>query len=194
VSLRDEGADLHVLGEDGHAAGGYSVVVGAPEAAGAWRRLEPAVRSVGGSPTGDAVVEACRILRGLPSAGHELTEDHNPLEAGLWDAVSFDKGCYVGQEVIARLRTYDKVARALVGLELPPGSDPPLPGTRLFLDGREVGELTSAAAVPGRRGPVGLGYVKRKELGPALELRVGGSEAERVARVVELPFPAPGAL
>ena len=61
-------------------------------------------------------LERWRIAAGLPAAGHELTEDWNPLEAGLWDHVSFTKGCYVGQEVVARLRTYDKVSREIVRL------------------------------------------------------------------------------
>ena len=62
---------------------------------------------------------------GRTLSGRELTEEHNPLEAGLKDAVSFTKGCYVGQEVIARLNTYDKVARSIVRLDPMPALAPP---------------------------------------------------------------------
>jgi folate-binding protein YgfZ len=135
-------------------------------------------------PVGPEAVEAWRILRGLPSAGHELTEEHNPLEAGLWDSVNFDKGCYVGQEVVARLRTYDKVSRAIVGLELPAAGELPEPGAKLLDGDRAVGELTSAAALPGTERRIGLAYVKKRDLREAMELGVG----DGVATVVELPF------
>ncbi len=123
-------------------------------------------------------------------SGHELSEDHNPLEAGQWDAVSFDKGCYVGQEVVARLNTYDKVSSSIVGLELPAGSPLPQTGTPLLDAGRRVGRLTSAVNSPDRPTPIGLGYVKKQALRPKLELQVG-DEGSATARVLELPFPYP---
>ena len=128
------------------------------------------------------------MLRGLPASGHELTEDYNPLEANQWDAVSFDKGCYVGQEVVARLRTYDKVSRTIVGLELPAGCALPEKGARLFDEEQAVGEVTSAVELPGRPTAIGLAYVKRRTLRDDLELRVGAVEGA-AARVVKLPFP-----
>jgi folate-binding protein YgfZ len=113
----------------------------------------------------DAVgLEAWRILKGHPVLGHELTDEHNPLEAGLRDAVSFTKGCYVGQEVVARLNTYGKVSRRLVRLELAPGTSVPTPGAALLHDGREIGTVTSAILPPGRQAPGALGYVKSREL------------------------------
>ena len=68
--------------------------------------------------------EAFRIAAGVPAHGPELGEEVNPLEAGLWDAVSFTKGCYVGQEVVARLNTYEKVKRYLAMLSLETGPYP----------------------------------------------------------------------
>ena len=105
--------------------------------------------------------EAWRILTGHRIAGHELTEDYNPLEAGLTDAVSFTKGCYTGQEVVARLNTYDKVAKEIVRLEL---SEVPPSGARLRLGEREVGTLTSAARDPRGGGVAALAYLKKRDV------------------------------
>jgi folate-binding protein YgfZ len=182
-----EGLDLHVLGHDGLSEYGLSVVVAGPGAAAVWGRLAKSVSRVGGGPIGDAALEGWRVLRGLPENGTELTEDRNPLEAGLWDAVSFTKGCYVGQEVVARLNTYDKVTRDLRGLVLSGQLDPPALGTPLFAGSRRVGEVTSALVPPGRRGAVALGFVRREHSGAGTELVVGEDGAFR-ASVVELPF------
>ena len=135
-------------------------------------------------------MQSQRILLGLPADGHELTEDHNPLEAGLRDAVSFDKGCYVGQEVVARLQNYDKVARSIWGLWLPAGESPPEIGTPLLLGERQVGAITSATLPPGFERPVALAYVKCRHAAAGLELRVGSPSSTR-ATLVELPFQLP---
>lgn len=131
-----------------------------------------AARSAGGDAIGPEALEAWRILSGLPLSGRELTEDRNPLEAGLDDAVSFTKGCYVGQEVVARLNTYGKVSRALVTLELPPGLPAPRAGAKVFAGDREIGEVTSAVVPPGRRAAAALAYLKLKDLPE------GGSDVE----------------
>lgn len=160
------GADVHVLCTNGFDARGV-LVVGDRSAAGPVRRaLAQAVASAGGSAIGAETLEAWRVLEGLPASGTELTEEHNPLEAGLRDAVSFTKGCYVGQEVVARLNTYGKVAREIVRLELEPGAPPPAPGAVVRCDGREVGVVTSAVAPADRTTVVALAYVKSREVPP----------------------------
>jgi folate-binding protein YgfZ len=113
--------------------------------------------------------EAWRVLTGRPLAGHELTEEYNPLEAGLKDAVSFTKGCYTGQEVVARLNTYDKVAREIVRLEIPGGGLPP-PRARLCIGEREVGTLTSAARDPRGETVAALAYVKKRDVPKGAEV------------------------
>jgi folate-binding protein YgfZ len=116
-----------------------------------------------------------------------LNDRHNPLEAGLRQAISFDKGCYVGQEVIARLNTYGKVSRKLVGLSLPAGSPLPSRGAELFAEGRAVGRVTSAVEPAGWPHPVGLAYVGSRTAAREVQLRAGGHEIDAV--LVELPFP-----
>ncbi len=98
--------------------------------------------------------EAFRVGAGAPAYGKELGEGRNPLEAGLIGAIDFTKGCYIGQEVIARLDTYEKVQRALVSLRVEGRWEE---GDGLMIEGRRVGEITSLA------GELGLGYVRVAE-------------------------------
>jgi folate-binding protein YgfZ len=186
------GVGAHLLGHDGLSGQGYSLVGPLDGRDAAHAALVSGARAVGGVAVDRNVDEAHRILRGDAAGGHELTEEHNPLEAGLLDAVSFDKGCYVGQEVVARLNTYDKVSRVLVGLELPAGAEPPRPGAALFIEGKSVGTVTSAVTPPGWNHPVALAYVKRKALTGGDDLRIDTEDAETTARVVDLPFPTAG--
>ena len=143
-----------------------------------WQRLAAA----GARPIGAATWEILRVEQGLPLLGRELTQDYNPWEAGLGRAIHLDKGCYIGQEVIARLDTYDKVKQHLVGLrlstvELPPTGQPLHDGTR------EVGRITSAVHSP-TFGPIALAYVRRSACAEGTALDTGGAQAT----VVSLPF------
>ena len=182
------GCEVDVIGHGGESAGDFSVLVGrSDDATSVWTALEAAVRKSGGGPGGKSAMEARRILLGIPSAGLELTDDYNPLEAGLTDAIAFDKGCYVGQEVIARLNTYDKVSRALLGLGLPEEERAPEPGSALFHEGTKIGEVTSSVHPPGGRRAIALGYVKTRTAGPGTSVRIGTMEGSQ-AELVRTPF------
>jgi tRNA-modifying protein YgfZ len=110
---------------------------------------------------GSEALDAARIECGIPAFGSELNEDHNPLEAGLIGSISFNKGCYIGQEVVARLNTYDKVQRRLAVLSWPDGSDEPVSvGDEIMGGDKPIGAITSVAAHPSG-GFVGLAYVRR---------------------------------
>jgi folate-binding protein YgfZ len=127
-----------------------------------------------------ATAEVLRVEHGRPRYGIDLDDSVIPQEAGLNErAVSFTKGCYVGQETVARLHYRGKPNRHLRGLRLHDGV---APGTPLQLGDREVGRLTSVALSP-RFGPVGLALVRR-EAQPGDVLDAGGVAAE----VVDLPF------
>jgi tRNA-modifying protein YgfZ len=128
--------------------------------------------------------EILRVEAGLPSAQHELSEEYSPLEVNLESAVSDTKGCYTGQEVIARQMTYDKVTRRLVGLFL--GEEIPL-GAQVRGEGKPVGVITSAVLSP-RYGPIALSIIKRPYHQPGTELIVDLGENKLVARVTQLPF------
>jgi aminomethyltransferase len=111
---------------------------------------------------GPGDLDPLRIEAGLPAAGRELTEEYNPWEARLDDAISLNKGCYIGQEVVARLHTYKKVARLLVRLGIESGTAPAVPAD-LRAGGLPAGRLTSAAGVPGEKRVIGLGYVRDED-------------------------------
>ena len=135
---------------------------------------------------GDDALELLRIERGVPVQGKEMTEDANPLEAGLIDYISFNKGCYVGQEVVARLNTYDKVQRTLVGLSWE-ASVAPDEGAELFADGKKVGVLTSAAVSLRTERGIGLGLVRNAHAEVDVKLDIG-SPGGPAAVVEELSY------
>ena len=124
--------------------------------------------------------EILRVEWGLPAAGRELTLDHNPWEAGLGDAVHMDKGCYIGQEVVARLDTYQKVKQHLVGLR--PNREI-RPGAQVEAGGRPSGVVTSSVSSP-RLGLLALAYVRTPHCRPGTLLSVDGTAAV----VSALPF------
>ncbi len=109
---------------------------------------------------GDTAFQIIRVESGMPDWGTEITQDYNPHEARLTQAVSFTKGCYTGQEVIARLDTYDKVQKHLMIVELSEKllQMPPL---EVFIDEEQVGHLTSYTYNPVTGESLGLAYIKK---------------------------------
>jgi len=153
--------------------------------------LDAAAREVGlesGLLRGDpAALEVLRVEAGIPLLGAELDEEVLPPEARLERAIATGKGCYVGQEIVARLRSRGQVNHLLVGLRIE-SAELPAVGTTLQAEGRQTGEITSAVVSPSE-GPIALGYVRRAHA--EAETRVdyeGGS-----ARVAALPFVRPSA-
>ena len=132
---------------------------------------------------GHHVMEAARIAAGLPLAGVDLDEATLPQETGEEGAISYTKGCYLGQEVVARVHYLGKVNRTLRGLRFEDGTLPEL-GAELSADGRPVGRVTSAVRIPGSSEFVGLALLHRKgaEVGERLSVD-GGAHAV----VTELP-------
>ena len=127
----------------------YLVLVGQEQAT----AVQTALLQAGATPLDEPTYESLRIRAGLPRFGREITADYIPLEANLWDDVSFHKGCYIGQEIIARMESRGKIAKQLVRLHAPTPLDA-LVGQELTADGRPAGTITSAA------GQWALAYVK----------------------------------
>jgi tRNA-modifying protein YgfZ len=143
--------------------------------------LRAALLKAGALPVAESAVECVRIERGRPRYGLDLDEGVIPQEAGLNErAVSFTKGCYVGQETVARLHYRGRPNRHLRGLRL---AAPAAPGDEVSLEGRPVGRIGSVAQSP-RFGSIALALVRR-EAPPGSTVTVGGALA---AEVVELPF------
>ena len=115
----------------------------------------------GVQPVSDTTAENLRIAKAIPAATGELTEDFNPLEAGLWSHISFNKICYIGQEVVSRLNAYEKVQKHLVTLAWGTENGAPVPGTSLTVDGKTVGQLTSVGTPDDDAPGLALGYVRK---------------------------------
>jgi folate-binding protein YgfZ len=181
VQLKD--IEIRVAVGSGLAMPGYTLIVPAENAATVWSNIVQA----GVVPLGARVWEQLRIQQGRPVPDQELTEDYNPLEAGLWQTISFEKGCYIGQETIARLNTYKGVKQHLWGIRL---SAPVEPGSVITVGDEKIGKLTSCTnsdACSGsrcHRGSFGLGYIRTKAGGVGLKVQVGESEGE----IVDVPF------
>ncbi|KAI3445633.1 hypothetical protein Pfo_002298 [Paulownia fortunei] len=146
------------------------------------RSVLKALLGQGAIPMGSSAWETLRILRGRPAPDKELTDEFNVLEAGLWRAVSLNKGCYKGQETISRLVTYDGIKQRLWGIRL---SSPVEPSSTITVDGKKVGKLTSFTAGTKTSGPFGLGYIKRRAASEGDSVTVGDSV---VGTLVEVPF------
>ncbi|MBA3471393.1 MAG: aminomethyl transferase family protein [Herpetosiphonaceae bacterium] len=126
-----------------------------------------------------ATFNLLRVESGYPNVA-ELNREYIPLEANLWDAVSFSKGCYVGQEIIARMESRGKLAKKLMGLQLSGEVQVP---AELLADGKNAGDLTSLVYSPALEHYIGLGYVRTAHE-PGAVLQVG----DQTATVVEVPF------
>jgi len=160
------------------AASGIDLIAEATEA----ERVREALLGAGAVAVGPEAAEILRIEAGTPRYGAEMGPETMPAEAGIVErAISFTKGCYIGQEPVARLHYKGRPNRHLRGLEL---SAPAAPGTSLRLGEKEVGRIGGACVSPAR-GPIALAIVRR-EAEPGAELAVG--EDGVTARVVDLPF------
>lgn len=181
----------------GLAVPGYTLILQADAVPQLWQSLV----TQGAVPIDHSTWEQLRIQQGRPTPDFELTEDYNPLEAGLWHTISFDKGCYIGQETIARLNTYGSAKQRLFGIRLSKAVEP---GTVITLEGQKIGVLTSYTLLTEELIPekstedqseqyfseqyfskhLGLGYIRTKAGGAGLKVQVG----DAIGEVVEIPF------
>ena len=152
-------------------------------------KLVSAVCAEGGSLAGWEALELARIEAGIPRFGIDMDETHLAPETGIETrAISYSKGCYIGQETIARIRTYGQVGKALRGLRLPDDLTAlPTRGDKLLREGREIGSVTSAIRSPAA-GVIALGYVRRECNAVGTELTLHTAGADVSAKIVPLPF------
>jgi folate-binding protein YgfZ len=153
-------------------------------------KLIAAAKSVGGRACGWNAFEIARIEAGLPRFGVDMDESNLPLECGIEArAVSYNKGCYIGQEVINRIHSIGHVNKELRGLRLANDLQTlPAKGDKLFQDGKEVGYVTSAVKSAALNANIALGYVRREANAPGTKLILRSTPDETAALIVELPF------
>jgi folate-binding protein YgfZ len=163
-------------------AGGMVLHVDPADAGRVWDTLVAA----GGRPCGLDALEGRRVELGIPRIGLDMDESTLALEVPVEWAISQTKGCYLGQEVVARATARGHVNRKLVAMRL----EGPLPpaGALLVRDGKEVGELTTVARAYGAGANAALGLVRKEWWDPGTELAVRHGQAVTVARVTALPL------
>jgi folate-binding protein YgfZ len=146
--------------------------------------LRDALQSAGATLVGQDALELYRVAMGVPLYGKDIRERDLPQETEQQHALNFSKGCYVGQEIVERIRSRGNVHRKFTGFKI--DGEPPAVGTKIQAQGKDVGEITSSAAIPGLDGEqaVALGYLRRELAGPGKELDAAGNRVT----VSELPF------
>ncbi len=149
------------------------------------------LRAFGGLPilsTTSSAFDCLRIEAGLPRFGVDITESNLPQEAGrVEQTISYTKGCYIGQETVARVRSFGHVNRTLCGLLL---TEKKLadPGTKLFHENEEVGVITSCTISPRLDRAIALAYIRRGHEAVETNLAMGAAHASQSAKVTNLPF------
>jgi folate-binding protein YgfZ len=148
------------------------------------KTLREALANAGATLVGEVAIEWLRIAAGMPRYGQDIRERDLPQETEQSRALSFTKGCYIGQEIVERIRSRGAVHRTFIGFEIE--GSLPAPGTKVQVDGKDVGEITSVASVPtdGNGRKVALGYCRREVGTPGREVMIGDAKA----RISPLPF------
>jgi folate-binding protein YgfZ len=154
------------------------------------KRLAGCARAVGGRPVGWEAFETARIESGIPRFGVDMDETNFPQECGIESrAVSYTKGCYIGQEVLNRIHTLGHVNKELRGLRLADElATLPDKGDKLFQAGREIGRITGAVHSPRMNGKIALAMLRKEACAVGSELVLKTARGESRARVAELPF------
>ncbi|MGQ0792486.1 MAG: CAF17-like 4Fe-4S cluster assembly/insertion protein YgfZ [Deltaproteobacteria bacterium] len=177
------GITLTIAEADRTGDGGYDIFVDSATVCEIWKRLREGI-----APIGAEALEILRIEAAIPRYGRDMDENTIPIEAGIWDALSFDKGCYVGQEVIARIKWRGHVNRHLLGFSIEGGRIPQA-GAKIFHDEREIGQLTSPCLSPHAGGIIALGYARREfsDMGARVSIALGAGDFVW-AEIAKTPF------
>jgi len=146
--------------------------------------LWDALVAAGARPVGTEALEMFRIAAGVPKYGQDITDKYIPQETEQFHALHFAKGCYLGQEIVERVRSRGAVHRHYAGFAI--NGPAPAPGTEIQVDGKRAGEITSARRIPvnGDQHTLALGYIRKESGEPGTVVQVDGNEA----RVFSPPF------
>jgi glycine cleavage system T protein len=182
-----EGVTVRVMRASETGEEGFVVAVPIPSGATVWEALLKAGRDDQLRPVGMEALNILRIEAGIPWYGADMDETILLQEAGLERAANFSKGCYLGQETVARVAHRGHVNWHLVGL-LFEGGEAPDVGTKLLHEQREVGRITSAVRSPALDRPIALGYVRRERMAPGTIVQLQTQKGPSAAEIVPLPF------
>jgi aminomethyltransferase len=178
ITWRDIGLSITRMADQNFET--YELWVSAENAPAVWNALLEA----GATPVGTEALETFRVFAGIPKFGTDIRDKELPQETGQMQALSFTKGCYIGQEIVERIRARGNVHRTFTGFMVENGA--PGAGSKIERDGKEVGEVTSVRAIPVAEGEklVALGYIRKEAAEPGTQVTIDGSPAS----VTTLPF------
>ncbi len=185
--LRLDGRETRVVRTTHTGEEGFDVLMELQDAVPAAEALERAGSALGARWIGLEAQEILRVEAGLPRYGVDMDEENILLETGLDDAVSFSKGCYLGQEVVERIHSRGHVNRKLSGLLLD-GKEPAARGDTILADAKEIGRITSSVFSPKLSRPIALAYLHRDYLRTAMDVTVRTAKGEIPGTVATLPF------
>jgi folate-binding protein YgfZ len=184
ASVDWQGKQITIIRATHTAEEGFDLFVKATEV----ETLRDAFIKAGAQPIGSDTVETLRLEAGIARYGVDMDETNVVTETNLDDAVSFTKGCYLGQEIIARIKYRGHVAKKLAGLIFAGGVSLE-GGAKIFsVDDKEIGRVTSVGVSPRLNRMIALGYVKYDYLAPGTSVKVASPEKELLAKVTGLPF------
>ena len=171
---------LTVIRADGPSVASYEIWT-TPESIGSIRE---ALEKSGAKPVGTTALNYVRIAEGIPQYGQDIRERDLPQETEQERALHFIKGCYIGQEIVERIRSRGAVHRKFTGFKVDGAL--PAPGMKIQIDAKEVGEITSSTALPIANGqyPVALGYIRREVGTPGKQIEL---ETTKLT-IANLPF------
>ena len=180
ADLTWQGIGLTIVRGDNPAVESYELWLAPANVTSLWQALVNAPAR----PVGTAALDLLRIASGIPRYGQDIRERDLPQETEQQRALHFTKGCYIGQEIVERIRSRGNVHRKFTGFEGQPQL--PVPGTKIQADGKEIGEITSVASLPAASGEhmVALGYIRREFAVPGKEVVADGARL----KVTDLPF------
>lgn len=174
-----------IVGGEDSALESYEIWLAPSEVRKTWEAL----RAAGATPVGSEALELQRIVAGVPLYGVDIRERDLPQETDQMRALNFNKGCYVGQEIVERIRSRGAVHRTFTGF-IAEGEASLAAGEKIRSAEKEVGEITSAASLRSASGgkTVALGYIRREAAVPGREVMVGAAPGATHAMVAALPF------
>jgi folate-binding protein YgfZ len=178
---------LHIVRTGELSVPGFNLITEVTALSGLWDHLIDLGRRMDLKPLGEDAYETLRIESGWPIYGKDFDGEINPHETNMLPYVNFDKGCYIGQEVVARLDTYEKVRKHLMGIVLE-GETQLHEKDPIFIDDKEVGHITSITYSFDLNKRIALGYVRTKFIKEGAKVQVRSGEKKISGRLVKLPF------
>ena len=182
------GSELTIVSVNRTGEKGFDLFIDNEDVQHLWEELLEKGRELNTLPFGYDTLNTLRIEAGIPLYNIDMDENNIPIEAGIWNALDFEKGCYVGQEVVARIKWRGHVNWHLMGFECD-GELPPQIGDEILDGDRKIGRITSSTFSPGLNKPLSLGYIRREFKNAGTKVQIKGSDSSVVqAQVKELPF------